>query len=568
MNLGKLMSLSSIPPNMNIKFNYQGEAFNIELNANSDGELLIGNIKYAVTQKEDQLKIFKEVLSSISLESITSMKDLTEKLAAFKGISDLSVTSKTTEVGTNILSSSRASAIERKMRAAEEVTGVKLKLSEEIVNGSEAAKIDTYIQALTENANFRGSVIVLRDDKPILSKGYGVSKETSSCIVRNSPSTIFQIASLTKQFTAAAIMKLVEEDKINLNKPINDFLPERFRSEVWKDVTVDQLLSHTAGIPDYTKAEDYLKTNHELSVDKIIQEASRKPLQFAPGTKFEYSNTGYTLLGAIIEEQSKLSYGEFLKQKIFMPAGMESSGVHDESYSAGPNAAIGYCSDENGEKLIRDQSEKVSITFSDGAVYSTVEDLASWSKVLNGKGRQHVLKEKSIQAMTTPGKLDIFGYGLKIDESYGKKRIHHNGAIAGFKTNFCMYPNDGLYIAVLCNNASFSADRLSNDITKIIFDTKEEVATPIPFPKSFDYTPYLGNFQSELFKDFQFTFLLTDEGRLLMKGSHMHPAECILLKNKRLFNSSIELELKEGKLLVFDDLGNQFDTLDRPILLE
>lgn len=421
--------------------------------------------------------------------------------------------------------------------------------------GRDEREIETYLKSIEENAHFSGAVILVKEGRVLFSKGYGYATPSTP----NSPSTIFHIGSLTKQFTAAAILKLWESGCIDLNAPIDQYLPKNCQSpnsNAWKKVTVHHLLSHTSGISSYTDKDDYLNKCFQLNDEKIIQDARQEGLECKPGSEFEYCNTGYIILGKIIEAQSKVSYGEFVIKNLLIPAGMLSSGIHDEKYQRNPLAAIGYYWDYNQDKLVEDRSENIALTLSDGSLYSTVEDLAKWKEVLDG-ARKGVLDDRAIKMMTTP-KLGDYGCGLFIDEQFDQKRIHHNGSIAGFRSDFCWYPESDIFIAVLCNNTFFSPDRVTYDISCLLFSPDDAPPLVIPFPQDFDFSPYLQAFHSERNKRDKYTFYLNANKHLLLQGPDKDddPLECVLLSSECLFNPTedIELELSDdGTIALYDD---------------
>ncbi len=431
----------------------------------------------------------------------------------------------------------------------------------EVVMGRKAEIIDDFVNSLEKNVQFRGAVLVEENGSTILRKGYGAANKTT----KNTYSTVFQIGSLTKQFTAAAILKLCEMGKINLNDPINTYISDKVERSLfnffdkWKNITIGNLLSHTSGIPNYTEREDYDVVCKHITVDDILKWARDQKLNFTPGSEFEYCNTGYTLLGIVIEKQSGISYGEFLKQHIFLPAGMHDTGVYDQTYTPSPLAATGYCFDDSGERLIEDHSENIVATFSDGSVYSTVTDLAKWSKILDSE--DSILTKHSFDLMKTPG-LGEYGCGLMIDHVLKQRRVHHNGSIAGFNCEFCKYPNNRNLIIVLGNNAGFDSEYLTGCIARLLFGEIEEIPKCIPFPRDFDFSPYIGNFQSEEDEDTDYEFYLEND-RLFIDDTPPH--QCVLLSNECLLNASegqeIDYNDEDDCIEIYDGYDEQIDSL-------
>lgn len=432
-------------------------------------------------------------------------------------------------------------------------------------------QIDAYLKSMESFAYFMGTVLIQRKGQTLLCKGYGKATAGS----RNVPSTVFQIASLTKQFTAAAIMALHEEGKIDLESPVNRYLPSCCQCRTWNDVEVGHLLSHRSGISDYTDCDDYWKICKHLTPDKVIENAQDEDLNFPPGSDFCYSNTGYDLLGKIIEQITRLPYGEFTEQRILKPAGMKNSGIRKPQDAPGPNAAAGYYVDDL--TLSEDPRNEFSVLYADGAMYSTVGDLALWSEVLDGNGT--VLRPESVKRMIADE------YGLMVDQAFGTQRIHHNGSMAGFRSDFCKFPEEDLTLIILGNNNDFVVEYLSSRISPCLLQNKP-LRMPLYFPKNYDYSPWLTTFywgddeeddgeddeeeDDEEFEeeededddeDDEYTFELYRD-RLVLQGDN--PTECILLSDGRLFNPSggEEYQLrKDGALLIYDWDGKKEGSL-------
>jgi CubicO group peptidase (beta-lactamase class C family) len=418
----------------------------------------------------------------------------------------------------------------------------------ESVSGAQGKALDDYLLSMERDAHFMGSVLIEQAGQVLLRKGYGKANEAS----KNTPSTVFQIASLTKQFTAAAIMKLREENRVDLDSSINIYLPKQCQCKRWRDVKVNHLLTHQSGIPDYTDCDDYWKICKDLTFDSVIEQAKEERLEFAPGSDYCYSNTGYDLLGKIIEEQTKMPYGEFITQKLLIPAGMASSGLRGANFVPASNAAIGYYVENL--KLVRDPRDEFSVLYADGAMYSTVGDLSKWSKVLDGESQ--VLSQESVKWMVS------HQFGLVADKLFGHKRIHHNGSMAGFSADFCKYPDDRILIVILGNNVDFVVDYLTGNISKYLFEN-QPLTIVEPFPEGFDFIPYERTFVSddEESED-TYTFKRHKEG-LILQGDD-DPIECLMLSNGHIFIPSEGTEYllqKNGAIIVNDCDGKKIDTL-------
>lgn len=324
----------------------------------------------------------------------------------------------------------------------------------------------TYLEAYWETGFFMGSVLVAHAGKVLLKQGYGMANLEHS--VANSPQTKFRLGSVTKQFTAAAILQLQEQGLLKVNNPISTYLPDYPEGN---QITVHQLLTHTAGIPNYTGFPDYVqKQRTAMTLDEIITWFSDKPLDFTPGNRYSYSNSGYTLLTKLIEAVSGQSYADYLQHHIFKPLGMSDSG-YDQSAPILPHRASGYALAEEGYQNAA--FIDMSIPSGAGGLYSTVEDLYKWDQALYTDA---VLSESSRQLMFAPAvgmgeeSGDAhYGYGWVIDQAYERNRVGHGGGINGFITGIARYLNEQIIIIVLSNLETAPANRISNDLAAILF---------------------------------------------------------------------------------------------------
>ena len=262
---------------------------------------------------------------------------------------------------------------------------------------------------------------------------------------------VFRLGSITKQFTAAAIMMLVEEGKVALDDPLTKFLPDY--PEAGKSVRVEHLLTHTSGIVSYTSIPGYMATEvmNELSVENLVAVFKDLPVEFAPGERFAYNNSGYVLLGAIIESVSGMSYEVFIQQRIFEPLGMKSSYYGNHARIV-PRRVSGY----GGAPGEYENAPYLSMTqpYAAGSLLSTVEDMQRWNTALFG-GK--VVSEASLKKMITPyeltdGNSTGYGYGLGVADVRGNLSITHGGGIHGFSTSGLYLPERQIYVAVLSNN--------------------------------------------------------------------------------------------------------------------
>ncbi|UCC73183.1 MAG: serine hydrolase [Gemmatimonadota bacterium] len=265
------------------------------------------------------------------------------------------------------------------------------------------------------------------------------------------PGMVFEIGSITKQFTAAAIMMLIEEGRLALDDPITKFLPDY--PDYGQNVTVEHLLTHTSGIVSYTNIPGYMEAEvrKDLSVEELIDVFKDRPVEFEPGARYAYNNSGYVLLGAIIESVSGMSYADFVQQRIFDPLGMRDS-YYGSLSRVIPDRAPGY----DGEPGAWVNAAFVSMTqpYSAGALMTTLEDLFRWNQALFGG---ELISEQSLEMMTTPhllpnGESTGYGYGLTTRDIRGRPAVGHGGGIFGYVTDAFYLPEEDVYVAVFCNS--------------------------------------------------------------------------------------------------------------------
>ncbi len=329
--------------------------------------------------------------------------------------------------------------------------------------------LDQYMQAQNQVKGFTGTVLVMKQNKILLRKAYGMADKEWN--ISNTPETKFEIGSLTKQFTAACILQLVEQGKLSLDDKLSKFLPKFPKAD---SVTIHMLLNHTSGIANYTAQLSFMNvaTQH-LGQDSMISFIAGKPFTTSPGTKFNYTNSGYFLLGYIIEKVSGLSYGNYLEKNIFSKLGMSNSFLNKPD-SVLNMRAKGY--DIKGKKTANADYISMDWSFSAGGIISTVDDMYKWDRALY---TGTVLNDASKQKMFTPGKGD-YGYGFIIDSLEKHPHIWHNGSIPGFLSNFSRYPEDDVCVIVLANtiviqnNTLPITDVLAGGLAGLVFDAHVE----------------------------------------------------------------------------------------------
>ncbi|PYQ38514.1 MAG: serine hydrolase, partial [Acidobacteria bacterium] len=297
--------------------------------------------------------------------------------------------------------------------------------------------------------------------------GFGVANIELQVPVK--PETIFQSGSVGKQFTATAVMMLVEAGKIGLNDPLTKYFPEAPPS--WKDVTVRELLSHTGGFGDYPKDFNFRKDWTEPQLLKLVESI---PLAYPPGTKWEYSNLGYLTLGILIHRVSGEFYGDFLRQRIFQPLGMQATRIISEADIV-PNRAAGYRL-VKGELKNQEWVAPAMNTTADGSLYFSIVDLSKWDAALyDGK----LLKPSSFDLMWTPVKLKDgqpnkagYGFGWFIEGRNGHRCIHHDGSWQGFETAIDRYVDDHLSVVALTNLAGAKPGEITKHVAEMYLQDK------------------------------------------------------------------------------------------------
>ncbi|HEX8545897.1 MAG TPA: serine hydrolase domain-containing protein, partial [Cytophagaceae bacterium] len=319
-----------------------------------------------------------------------------------------------------------------------------------------AKQIDALISAYAENGKFNGSVLVADKGKVIFKKGYGMANREWA--IPNAPDTKFRLGSITKQFTAVLIMQLVEQGKLKLEGKVTDYLTEYPKASGDK-ITIHHLLTHTSGIPNYTDSPNFFKTlsRNPYKPIEFIKQFADLPLQYEPGSTFGYSNSGYFLLGVIIEKVTGKTYDKALQENIFTPLQMNSTG-YDDYATILPKRANGY---ENvGLTYVNASYLDMSIPYAAGSLYSTVEDLALWDQALyNDK----LLSASSKAIMFTPYKSG-YAYGwvvgnTKVDQFKDSlQSMAHSGGINGFRSLLIRYPKNKQLVVMLNNTGSADLD--------------------------------------------------------------------------------------------------------------
>jgi CubicO group peptidase (beta-lactamase class C family) len=321
-------------------------------------------------------------------------------------------------------------------------------------------KFDELIQSYVDKNLFTGSVLIAEKNQLLFSQNYGYANREHQ--IPHSLETKFRLGSITKQFTATAIMLLQEDGLLSVQDTVAKHIPHY--PEIGAKITIHQLLTHTSGIPDVTDLKNF-EWMKPITSKELVDSFASRPLDFIPGSKWAYSNSGYMLLGYIIEQVSGKSYEEFLTERIFRPAKLNQT-VLDDPRKIISNRAQGY---DLFTGVVQNCSYiEPSTVFAAGALLSSAHDLWQWDKILYGT---EVLSDVSKGAMFASYTENGYGYGWANDSFVGHKRIRHGGAISGFLTEFARYTDDHAVVIVLNNTISGEPNHdLADALAAILFD--------------------------------------------------------------------------------------------------
>lgn len=324
------------------------------------------------------------------------------------------------------------------------------------------ALMDEYLQRAHELWNFEGAALISDGDSTLLSNGYGLANHAFG--IPNTPSTKFFIGSITKQFTATAIMLLVEQGRVELDDPITEYLPD-YPAETGDLITIRHLLTHTSGVPNYTDVPQVaIDRAQSISQKALLDIFKNKPLEFEPGSSFQYSNSGYIILGAIIEQVVGESYEAFLHHEVLNKLGMFNTGYARREAGL-PERAHGYSIDSDGN-LVDAVPVHLSVLHTAGALYSTVEDMKLWNRALaNGD----LLSRRSVRRMLRPSEFG-YGFGWFIDSLYGHERAWHGGFLDGYNTTCDWWLDDDVCVVVFSNEDEAPVKKIARGLAAIAFD--------------------------------------------------------------------------------------------------
>ncbi len=351
---------------------------------------------------------------------------------------------------------------------------------------TQSQKAAGLLDGLTKANNSGLAVLVAQNGRILFEKGYGLADREHNVPI--TPLTTFRIASVTKQFTAVAILKLQEEGKLSIGDKLSKYIPDFPRGD---EVTLRQLLTHTSGIYNYNKTGYFaLGATNPTTIPAIIGTIEEHPYDFDPGTKWSYDNSGYLLLGYIVEKVSRKSYADFLRENFFQPLGMTNTGVY-HAHLGLPHEALGYSLSRNG--LQRAFNWDPTWTGGNGALYSTVEDLYRWNEgIFNGR----VLGAASLDAAFTPVRMPFsvraglglgfhtrdmgYGFGWFIDRHRRLREIWHTGGFPGFQSCLLRVPDENFTVAILENAEPGKSDADPLDLARQLEDIYLSGQAPAP----------------------------------------------------------------------------------------
>lgn len=410
-------------------------------------------------------------------------------------------------------------------------------------NNALSEKLDTVATAFQKNRHFMGTVLVAQNNRILLEKAYGMAD-----LEWNTPNTIdakFRLGSITKQFTATAILQLAEQHKLSLTDPACKYFD--VCPKIWQKITIRQLLNHTSGIPSYTDDKKFLQPTGKR-IPKTPAEtlllSKNKPLNFKPGTQWKYSNSGYIFLGLIIEKVSGEKYADYIKQHIFEPLSMSNSG-YDRTEEVLYHRASGYrrCAVQfcNADYI------DMSIPFSAGALYSTVEDLYKWDRSLY---TDKVLSLASRQQMFTPV-MNNYGYGVDLTPMANHTQIGHGGSIEGFNTYIARFPKDDTVVIVL-SNVEIDSRSIAISLADTVFGEQAYIPTAMK-TISIDpvlYKRYVGTYKV---KDFLIN-VANQNGRLMIGPQDQPKLEALPISSTEFYTEQLDATFtfipeKKGKTM-------------------
>lgn len=409
-----------------------------------------------------------------------------------------------------------------------------------------AARIDMIVaEALTQPDAVGFSVAVARGGDIVVAKGYGLA-EVEHGVAANGD-TLFRIGSITKQFTAAAVLRLVEQKKLNLDDDVREHLPHYSTGE--HTVSLRHLLNHTSGIESYTSDGAFMErgTAFDLTAEEILARFEDRPFDFAPGERWSYNNSGYYVLGLVVEAASGKSYASYVQEEFFAPLELTRS-RYDSSSAVIGNRAQGYQT-LDGE-LANDAPFSMTIPGGAGGLACSAGDLVRWQIALF-EGR--VVSEASLAAMVAPTLLDDgrpieYGFGLQLGEFRGRPFIGHGGGINGFNSMLQYFPGEDLHVAVISNSERVSSSALLDRIVASVLALPDEKILDLPLTEA-QMARYVGSYR--LVDDTLDVRVFVEDGKLMVQATDQS-AFRILFQGEHEFRAEFDTSVR----IVFDAKGD------------
>lgn len=397
-----------------------------------------------------------------------------------------------------------------------------------------AAELDRIASGYASQRHFMGVVLVAKDGKALLEKAYG-----SANLEWNIPNTTdgrFRLGSITKQFTATATLQLIAQGKLSLDAPLCQFLDSC--PETWKEIRVHHLLNHTSGIPSYTGLPEFRTPRLRrlpLTPVEIAMLSKDKPLEFKPGEKMTYNNTGYVLLGHIIEKVSGQKYAEYLRSNIFEPLGMNATG-YDDTEQVLEKRVAGYNWSSKGYRNATFLD--MSLPHAAGSLYSTVGDLYKWDRALYG---EKILSAAMKQKMFTPG-LNDYAYGWSVTNKNNRQTISHGGGIFGFSTMIQRFPQQDAVVIVLSNVENVSAGNIATSLAGALFGERIE----LPWDrKTISLSKDVLDRYAGRYKLRPFVLTVTQEdGRLMVQPANQPKLQAHAESERKFFLKEVDVSLE------------------------
>lgn len=416
-------------------------------------------------------------------------------------------------------------------------------------------KLDTYMKALQKHENFHGSILVAKEGKILINEGYGFSDLHQN--TNNKSQTKFAIGSVTKQFTAMAIMQLNEKGLISVDDKISKYIGDFPNGDL---ITIHNLLTHTSGLKNYTELAGFLTVSPENKDPMVMANLIKDmPLEFQPGEQFKYSNTNYLLLGIIIEKITGRPLEDYLKQNIFDPLNMKDTGMsyseNNQSYDA--TAYSGYL------EVVPVDDEALAQSYGAGNMYSTVEDLYRWDRALQTEQLvQKSTMDEIFKEHTAMSEQVAYGYGWMIGDDPIGKRIFHGGNTLGFTANIVRYIDEDMTIIILTNNAYYNVDGLADTLTSITLGREYQMPvalTEIKISNPDLYDSYVGRYE---FISGTYMDIIKEDNNLYAQFTGQGIFEIFPETDSKFFAKSINMDIEfiindneEVTQAIFEQLG-------------